>query len=247
MGLPRVRCQEARPLGRASVLLTYAPLEQSPMRLLVIEDQPELRRLLIGMLEDDGYAVDVAPDGADGLAKAQSWPYDAIVLDIMLPKVDGWKLLEQLRETHHTPVLILSARDSLSDRVLGLDLGGDDFLSKPFERVELLARLRALIRRAAGRTKSTVTIGDLLLDMRSQTVSRSGEGIPLTAREYGLFQYLALHRGKVVSRSELYDHLFDENDEAASNLLDVYVSYLRKKLGPDIIETRRGQGYVIPE
>lgn len=217
------------------------------MRLLVIEDQAELRRLLIGILEDDGYAVDAAADGLDGLAKAQSWPYDAIVLDMLLPRIDGWQLLEQLRETHHTPVLILSARDALSDRVLGLDLGGDDFLAKPFERVELLARLRALIRRAAGRTKSTMTIGDLLLDMRSQTVRRGDEPIPLTAREYGLFQYLALHRGKVVSRSELYDHLFDENDEAASNLLDVYVSYLRKKLGPDVIETRRGQGYVIPE
>lgn len=217
------------------------------MRLLVVEDQAELRRLLIGMLEDEGYAVDAAADGAEGLAKAQSWPYDAILLDIMLPKVDGWKLLEELRETHHTPVLILSARDALSDRVLGLDLGGDDFLTKPFERVELLARLRALIRRAAGRTRSTVQIGDLVLDMRSQTVHRGEEAIPLTAREYGLFQYLALHRGKVVSRAELFDHLFDENDEAASNLLDVYISYLRKKLGADVIETRRGQGYVIPE
>ena len=217
------------------------------MRLLVIEDQAELRRLLIGILEDEGYAVDAAADGAEGLAKAQSWTYDAILLDIMLPKVDGWKVLEELRETHHTPVLILSARDALSDRVLGLDLGGDDFVTKPFERVELLARLRALIRRAAGRTRSTVQIGDLILDMRSQTVRRGEEPIPLTAREYGLFQYLALHRGKVVSRTELFDHLFDENDEAASNLLDVYVSYLRKKLGADVIETRRGQGYVIPE
>jgi len=217
------------------------------MRLLVIEDQAELRRLLIGILEEEGYAVDAAADGAEGLAKALSWTYDAILLDVMLPKIDGWKVLEELRETHHTPVLILSARDALSDRVLGLDLGGDDFVTKPFERVELLARLRALIRRSAGRTRSTVEIGDLILDMRSQTVHRGEEPIPLTAREYGLFQYLALHRGKVVSRTELFDHLFDENDEAASNLLDVYVSYLRKKLGADVIETRRGQGYVIPE
>lgn len=217
------------------------------MRLLVIEDQAELRRLLIGILEDEGYAVDAAADGVDGLAKAQSWPYDAIVLDMMLPKIDGWKLLSELRETHHTPVLILSARDALPDRVLGLDLGGDDFLSKPFERVELLARMRALIRRAAGRTKSTITIGDLLLDLRSQTVRRGEEAIPLTAREYSLFRYLAVHRGKVVSRTELYDHLFDENDETASNVLDVYISYLRRKLGPDVIETRRGLGYVIPD
>lgn len=217
------------------------------MRILVIEDQADLRRLLQGILEESGYAVDVAADGLDGLAKAQVWPYDAIVLDLMLPKIDGWDLLEQLRETHKTPVLILSARDALSDRVLGLDLGADDYLSKPFERSELLARLRALIRRTAGQSKSTLTINDLQIDLIGRTISRGDEVITLTAREYTLFEYLALHRGKVVSRSELYDHLFDENDESLSNLLDVYISYLRKKLGADVIETRRGLGYVIPE
>lgn len=217
------------------------------MRILVIEDQADLRRLLQGILEESGYAVDVAADGLDGLAKAQVWPYDAIVLDLMLPKIDGWDLLEQLRETHKTPVLILSARDALSDRVLGLDLGADDYLSKPFERSELLARLRALIRRTAGQSKSTLTINDLQIDLVGRTISRGEEVITLTAREYTLFEYLALHRGKVVSRTELYDHLFDENDESLSNLLDVYISYLRKKLGADVIETRRGLGYVIPE
>lgn len=217
------------------------------MRILVIEDQADLRRLLQGILEESGYAVDVAADGLDGLAKAQVWPYDAIVLDLMLPKIDGWDLLEQLRETHKTPVLILSARDALSDRVLGLDLGADDYLSKPFERSELLARLRALIRRTAGQSKSTLTINDLQIDLIGRTISRGDEVITLTAREYTLFEYLALHRGKVVSRTELYDHLFDENDESLSNLLDVYISYLRKKLGADVIETRRGLGYVIPE
>ena len=217
------------------------------MRILVIEDQADLRRLLQGILEESGYAVDVAADGLDGLAKAQVWPYDAIVLDLMLPKIDGWDLLEQLRETHKTPVLILSARDALSDRVLGLDLGADDYLSKPFERSELLARLRALIRRTAGQSKSTLTINDLEIDLIGRTISRGDEVITLTAREYTLFEYLALHRGKVVSRTELYDHLFDENDESLSNLLDVYISYLRKKLGADVIETRRGLGYVIPE
>ena len=217
------------------------------MRILVIEDQADLRRLLQGILEESGYAVDVAADGLDGLAKAQVWPYDAIVLDLMLPKIDGWDLLEQLRETHKTPVLILSARDALSDRVLGLDLGADDYLSKPFERSELLARLRALIRRTAGQSKSTLTINDLQIDLIGRTISRGDEVITLTAREYTLLEYLALHRGKVVSRTELYDHLFDENDESLSNLLDVYISYLRKKLGADVIETRRGLGYVIPE
>lgn len=217
------------------------------MRILVIEDQADLRRLIKGILEEDDYAVDVAADGEEGLLKAKIWPYDAIVLDLMLPKLDGWDLLEELRETHDTPVLILSARDALSDRVLGLDLGADDYLAKPFERPELLARLRALIRRNAGRSKSTLKIKDLQVDLIGRTVTRGDEVITLTAREYILFEYLALHRGKVVSRIELYDHLFDENDATLSNLLDVYVSYLRKKLGPEVIETRRGLGYVIPE
>ena len=217
------------------------------MRLLVIEDQPDLRRLLFSMLEDEGYAVDGAADGVDALAKAKTWPYDAIVQDLMLPKLDGWKLLERLRETHRTPVLILSARDSLDDRVQGLDLGADDYLTKPFERQELMARLRALIRRTSGQSTSKTMIGEIAIDLRSRQVQRGQELIPLTAREYGLLAYLTLHRGKVVSRSELYDHLFDEIDDPVSNILDVYISYLRKKLGSNVIETRRGQGYVIPE
>jgi two-component system OmpR family response regulator len=217
------------------------------MRVLVIEDQADLRRVLMEMLEEDGYAVDVAGDGAEGLAKAKAWPYDAVVLDLMLPKLHGNQVLEELRTTHRTPVLILSARDAVTDRVAGLDRGADDYLTKPFERTELLARVRALIRRSAGRADSTLTIGDLSVDLRARCVLRAGEPISLTAREYGLLEYLAVHRGRVVSRTELYDHLFDENDDTLSNLLDVYVSYLRKKLGADVIETRRGLGYVIPE
>lgn len=217
------------------------------MRVLIVEDQPDLRRVVMEMLEEDGYAVDVAGNGIEGLAKAKVWPYDAVVLDLMLPKLDGWKFLKTLRETHRTPVLILSARDAVVDRVAGLDLGADDYLPKPFERSELLARLRALIRRAAGGAQSTLTVGDVHLDLRSQTVTRDGEPVALTAREYALLAYLALHRGRVVERGELYDHLFDECDDTLSNLLDVYVSSLRKKLGTDVIETRRGVGYVIPE
>ncbi len=217
------------------------------MRILVIEDEFDLRRLLVEILQEEGYAVDSADDGEEGLAKARAWAYDAIVLDIMLPKIDGWDVLETLRETHRTPVLILSARDALSDRVLGLDIGADDYLVKPFERLELLARLRALIRRAAGQSQSTIELGEFTIDLRDRCLRQGSETISLTAREYALLEYLAVHRGKVVSRTELYDHLFDETDSSLSNLLDVHVSNLRKKLGSDVIETRRGQGYVINE
>ncbi len=215
------------------------------MRLLVIEDQPELRSVLYAMLEEEGYAVDLSADGVQGLAKATTWSYDAIVLDLMLPKLDGWKLLDELRRTHKIPVLILSARDGLDDRVRGLDLGADDYLAKPFERSELMARLRALIRRSAGQTSSIISIGELAIDLRARQVSRGNELVSLTAREFGLLEYLAMHRGKVISRRELYDHLFDELDDPASNIVDVYISYLRRKLGSELIETRRGQGYVI--
>ena len=217
------------------------------MRILVIEDEFDLRRLLTEILQEEGYAVDAAADGEDGLSKAQMWTYDAIVLDLMLPKMDGWDVLENLRKTHQTPVLILSARDALSDRVLGLDIGADDYLVKPFERLELLARLRALIRRAAGQTQSTIELGEFTIDLRDRCVRQGDQTINLTAREYSLLEYLAVHRGKVVSRTELYDHLFDETDNSLSNLLDVHVSNLRKKLGAELIETRRGQGYVICE
>jgi two-component system, OmpR family, response regulator len=217
------------------------------MRVLVIEDQTDLRRLLTEMLSEEGYAVDAAADGEVGLAKARQSGYDAVVLDLMIPKIDGWDLLEELRTTHQTPVLILSARDAVSDRVLGLDLGADDYLVKPFERTELLARLRSLIRRAAGRSTSLIAQGELELDLRAKTALRNGETVNLTAREFCLLEYLMLHRGRVVSRTELYEHLFDENEDSCSNLLDVYISTLRKKLGAELIETRRGHGYVIPE
>ena len=190
--------------------------------------------------------MDAAAEGIDGLARARAWPYDALILDLQIPGIDGWDLLEELRITHRTPVLIVSARDALSDRVLGLDLGADDYLVKPFERVELLARLRALIRRAAGQAQATMTLGDYVIDLPGRRVRQGEETVSLTAREYTLLEYLVLHRGKVVSRTELYDHLFDENETSLSNLLEVHVSNLRKKLGSDLIETRRGQGYVIP-
>jgi len=215
------------------------------MRVLAVEDEPDLLGSLTKALREDGYAVDGAPDGEEGLYKAESYDYDAIVLDIMLPRLDGWELLRRLRKTKKTPVLMLTARDAVRDRVRGLDTGADDYLVKPFELPELLARLRALIRRSARQAQARLEIGDVVIDTAARTVSRHDAAIALTAREYALVEFLALHRGKVVTRTMLYEHLFDESDDTLSNLLDVHVSNIRKKLGHDFITTRRGHGYCI--
>jgi two-component system, OmpR family, response regulator len=218
------------------------------MRVLVIEDEPDLLSALSQSLREEGYAVDTAADGLDGLFKAQSAPYDALVLDLMLPRMDGWTVLKELRARRiKIPVLVLTARDALGDRVRGLDGGADDYLVKPFELAELLARLRSIIRRAADKPTSTVTIGDVTIDLAAKSVQKSGELIVLTAREFALVEFLAVHRGELVTRTTLYDHLFDEEDDSLSNLLDVHVSNIRKKLGKDFISTRRGQGYVLEE
>jgi two-component system OmpR family response regulator len=215
------------------------------MRVLAVEDEPDLLGSLMKALREDGYAVDGAPDGEDGLYKAESYDYDAVVLDIMLPGIDGWEVLRRLRKTKKTPVLMLTARDAVRDRVRGLDSGADDYLVKPFELPELLARLRALIRRAASKAQPQLEIGDVTIDTAARKVSRQGQEVILTAREYTLLEFLALHRGELVTRTMLYDHLFDENDDTLSNLLDVHVSNLRKKLGHEFITTRRGHGYCI--
>jgi two-component system, OmpR family, response regulator len=213
------------------------------MKVLVVEDEPDLLRSLAQALREEGYAVDTAGDGEDGLFKAESWEYDAVVLDIMLPRLDGWQVVQRLRKSKRTPVLLLTARDQVRDRVRGLDSGADDYLAKPFDLQELLARLRALIRRTGSQTRSTIEVDDVLIDTKARTISRGGQAVPLTAREYALVEFLALHRGELVTRTQLYEHLFDENDSTLSNLLDVHVSNIRKKLGHDFILTRRGQGY----
>lgn len=215
------------------------------MRILVVEDEPRLLRNLAKALREEGYAVDTAEAGDDGLFKAESYDYDAMVLDVMLPGLDGWEVLARLRKKKRTPVLMLTARDTPKDRVRGLDTGADDYLIKPFDLDELLARLRALIRRAAGQVRPLLEVGEVSVDTRARSVTRNGQPVVLTAREYAILEYLALHRGKVVTRTELYEHLFDESDDTLSNLVDVHVFSIRKKLGRDFVVTRRGQGYCI--
>jgi two-component system OmpR family response regulator len=215
------------------------------MRVLVVEDEPDLLTTVAQALREDGYAVDEAPDGEEGLFKATSWEYDAIVLDLLMPRLTGWEVLERLRKTHKTPVLILTARDGVQDRVRGLDGGADDYLPKPFHLAELKARLRAIIRRSAGLASSEILIGELTLNTKSKTVWRNSEMLFLTPREFSLLELLARHRGEVVTRTQIYEHLFDETEDTLSNLVDVHVSNLRRKLGKDFITTRRGQGYVL--
>ena len=215
------------------------------MRVLVVEDEPNLLAAVVQALLENGYAVDESSDGEDGLQKALMWPYDLIVLDIMLPKMDGLTLLGKLRKQKTTPVLILTARDSLDDRVKGLDGGADDYLVKPFSVKELLARVRAVIRRAFGKASSIISMGNTEVNLANKSISINGEPVSLTAREFALVELLLLSRGKVVSRTEIYEHLFDLNENSLSNLLDVHVSNIRKKLGSDFIETRRGQGYIV--
>ena len=215
------------------------------MRILVVEDEPDLLTSLARALREEGYAVDTAADGEDGFFKAEGCDYDALVLDVMLPKLDGWEVLARLRKIKKTPVLMLTARDQSRDRVKGLDTGADDYVVKPFDLPELFARLRALIRRSANRTTNVIEIGEVAIDTTARKIIRRGAAVELTAREYDLVEFLALHRGEVVTRTRLYEHLFDENDSTLSNLLDVHVSNIRKKLGHGFIATRRGHGYCI--
>jgi two-component system OmpR family response regulator len=226
-------------------MIQIATNPDDDMRVLVVEDEPDLLTSLAQALREEGYAVDTASEGEDGLYKASNWTYDAVVLDVMLPKLDGWEVLKRLRATKKTPVLMLTARDRSADRVRGLDTGADDYVVKPFDLQELLARLRALIRRTANQTRASIEIGDVSIDTAARSVTRGSEPVVLTAREYALVEYLALHCGEVVTRTTLYEHLFDENDSTLSNLLDVHVSNIRKKLGQEFIVTRRGHGYCI--
>jgi two-component system OmpR family response regulator len=216
------------------------------MRLLVVEDDPDLNRQLVTALSDAGYAVDSATDGEDGHHLGDSEPYDAIVLDLGLPKMDGISVLESWRRNGKMmPVLILTARDRWSDKVQGFDAGADDYVAKPFHMEEVLARIRALLRRSAGHATNELTCGPVTLDTRSSRVSVNGNPVRLTSHEYRLLAYLMHHGGRVVSRTELVEHLYDQDFDRDSNTIEVFVGRLRKKLGIDVIQTVRGLGYML--
>jgi two-component system OmpR family response regulator len=214
------------------------------MRVLVVEDDPDLGRQLSDALTQAGYAVDLAPDGEEGHFLGDTEPYDAAVLDLGLPKLDGVRVLEKWRTAgKDMPVLILTARDRWSEKVAGFDAGADDYLTKPFYTEELLARLRALMRRAAGHASAALECGDLRVDTRAARASVNGEPIKLTAHEYRVLSYLMHHQGRVVPRTELVEHIYDQDFDRDSNTIEVFVGRLRRKIGSNRILTERGLGY----
>ena len=216
------------------------------MRVLVVEDEPDLARALARSLEEAGFAVDRSGEGEDALYRIREIQYDAVVLDMMLPRLDGWQVLDAARSTGiRTPILALTARDQVSDRVRGLNLGADDYLVKPFAIAELIARLHAIIRRAYGNTAQTLTIGGIVVDLTGRQVNRDGQPVELTAREFAILELLMRSRGAVVARATIYDHIYDDETDVLSNVIDVHVAALRRKLGPELIRTRRGEGYII--
>ena len=218
------------------------------MRILVVEDDTNLNRQLKEALTEAGYAVDVAFDGEEGHFLGDTEPYDAIVLDIGLPQMDGLSVLEEWRRAGKTtPVLLLTARDRSSDKVQGIDAGADDYVAKPFHMEEVLARIRALVRRAAGLASNEIVAGSVRLDSRSGRVTVGGQSVKLTSHELRLLSYLMHHKGKVISRTELTEHLYDQDFDRDSNTIEVFVGRLRKKLPEDCIQTVRGLGYQIAE
>ena len=222
------------------------------MRVLIVEDYTPLRIAVAKGLSDAGFSVDAAANGKGGLWQAESGEYDVIILDLMLPEVDGLTILKRLRESNNNAhVLILTAKDTVGDRIDGLNLGADDYLTKPFVFAELLARVRALIRRKYGEKNPVLHIDDLAIDTRSREVKRRGELIELTPKEYALLEFLALRTGEVVTRTDIWEHVYDFHSETQSNVVDVYISYLRKKVDREgmskLIHTRRGHGYVLGE
>jgi two-component system OmpR family response regulator len=218
------------------------------LRALVVEDDPDLNRQLVGALTDAGYAVDSAKDGEEGYFLGDTEPYDVVILDIGLPKMDGISILEQWRRAERNmPVIILTARDRWSDKVQGMDAGADDYVAKPFHMEELLARVRAQVRRATGHAKNEIECGALRLDTKSTRVTYDGQPIKLTSHEYRLLAYMMHHNGRVVSRTELVEHLYEQDFDRDSNTIEVFIGRLRKKIPGDLIKTVRGLGYRLSE
>jgi len=218
------------------------------MRILVVEDDPDLNRQLVAAMQEAGYAVDAAADGEEGHFLGDTEPYDAVILDLGLPNLDGISVLERWRQDGHTmPVLILTARDRWSDKVQGIDAGADDYVAKPFHMEEVLARIRALVRRAAGHASSEIVLGDVRLDTKTSRVSVAGSPVKLTSHEFRLLSYLMHHQDRVVSRTELTEHMYDQDFDRDSNTIEVFVGRLRKKIPSDLIETVRGLGYRVAQ
>ena len=223
---------------------------QPDLRILLVEDEPAAAQMLAKGLREQGYAVDVAPDGEDGAYKASVNPYDLVILDVLLPRKDGFAVCSELRAAGlPVPILMLTARDAVEDRITGLDHGADDYLTKPFEYRELLARVRALLRRGPTSHAEVIEVGDLRIDGKARRVTRAGQDIELTAKEYAVLEYLASRRGELVTREDLSEHAWDENFDPFSNLIEVYILRLRRKIdaGHDVklLRTRRGEGYVL--
>ena len=220
------------------------------MRILVVEDEPRMSAVIAKGLREQSYAVDVAADGEDGLFQASVNDYDAIILDVLLPKRDGYELCRELRTRGNTvPILMLTARAAIDDRLTGFDAGADDYLTKPFSFRELLARLRALLRRDSHLIPELVEIDDLIIDSSSHRVSRAKHEIDLTAKEYALLEYLARRAGQLVTRADIAAHVWDDSFDPFSNTIEVYINRLRKKIDEDhetkLLHTRRGEGYIL--
>jgi DNA-binding response OmpR family regulator len=220
------------------------------MRILLVEDEVDAARILAKGLREQSYAVDIVGDGREALEKAFINSYDLLLVDIMLPGVDGLEVCRRLRaEGSHVPILLLTARIGVDDRITGLDCGADDYLTKPFDFGELLARIRALLRRGSDLKEIVLTVGDLSIDTRSHAVRRKDEPINLTAKEYALLEYLVRRRGEVVSRADISEHVWEETYDPFSNLIEVYIQRLRRKLDPagtmPLLHTRRGEGYML--
>ncbi len=222
------------------------------MKILIVEDEKKLAEILKKGLEENSFSVDLSFDGEEGLYMAETYNYDAVILDIMLPKTDGLTVLNKLRENNiNVPVLMFTARGEIEDRVKGLNKGADYYIAKPFDFSELLARLRAVIRRNKGRGSSIIIIDDLSIDINSRTVKRSNKELKLSSKEYNVLQYLALNKGRVISRTELTEHIYDMDFDLDSNIIDVYINFLRNKIdrghNRKLIQTVRGAGYMLKE